>query len=77
MAAGREQQRAVADQQRTVAQRERGAADAQRQRADDESRQHQRTAAGLALERGINYCEHNDIPRGVLWIAKALEICLI
>jgi WD40 repeat protein/tRNA A-37 threonylcarbamoyl transferase component Bud32 len=63
-----------AESLRQVAETQRGVAETQRQRADDESRQHQRTAAGLALERGINYCEHDEIPRGVLWMARGLEM---
>ena len=69
-----EKQRQFAESARQFAVTQRGVAETQRLRADEQSRRNQRIAAGLALERGINYCEHEEVPRGLLWLARGLEM---
>jgi WD40 repeat protein/serine/threonine protein kinase len=42
--------------------------------AEQNRRNAQRLSAGLALERGIDLCEKGDTGRGMLWLARSLEI---
>ena len=69
-----EQQRRVAERERGIAVQQQAIAEVQRQRADDESRRQKRTAASLALDRGIKTCDQGDVSRGLLWMAHGLEM---
>jgi WD40 repeat protein len=31
-------------------------------------------SAGLALDRGLSLCDQGDVPRGLLWLARSLEL---
>jgi WD40 repeat protein len=37
-------------------------------------RQYQSLSVGLALDRGVGYCEREDVALGMLWLARALEL---
>jgi WD40 repeat protein/serine/threonine protein kinase len=53
------------------------AADKLRDALDDSernSRKAQRLSASLALDRGLDLCEKGDVARGMLWLARSLEI---
>jgi WD40 repeat protein len=42
--------------------------------AQDQQRESQRISARLALDRGLLLCEQGDVARGLLWLARGLEI---
>lgn len=52
----------------------RGKAETAQRESDDSKRAAQRLSAGLALDRGIMLCDQREIGRGLLWLARALEI---
>jgi WD40 repeat protein/tRNA A-37 threonylcarbamoyl transferase component Bud32 len=66
------QQQAEKAQQIAVAEREQ--ADAARQNEEAGRRQYQRLYVGLMLDRGVGYCEREDVGRGMLWLARTLEL---
>ncbi len=59
---------------RTDADRARARADDARRDADAARLQAQRQSAGLALDRGLAFCEQGDTAQGLLWLARSLEL---
>jgi WD40 repeat protein/tetratricopeptide (TPR) repeat protein/tRNA A-37 threonylcarbamoyl transferase component Bud32 len=59
---------------RAVAVGEKARADQEHREADRQRRQAQRQSAGLALDRGLALCEQGDAARGLLWLARSLEL---
>ena len=51
-----------------------GQREEQRQRAEASRQEHQRLSARLMLERGISYCEQEQFGKGLLWLARGLEL---
>jgi eukaryotic-like serine/threonine-protein kinase len=51
-----------------------GQREEQRQRAEASRQEHQRVSAGLMMERGISFCEQEQLGRGLLWLARGLEL---
>jgi WD40 repeat protein len=49
-------------------------AEAARGRAEAEQRRFRQLSARLLLEKGQNLCERDDVGRGVLWLARGLEV---
>jgi WD40 repeat protein len=47
---------------------------AEKGRADEAARRANYIDAHLALEKGTNWIERGDIPRGLLWLARGLEV---
>jgi WD40 repeat protein/tRNA A-37 threonylcarbamoyl transferase component Bud32/uncharacterized protein YbaR (Trm112 family) len=45
-----------------------------RQEAETRRREAMVALANLTLEHGLNLCKDNDVPRGMLWLARGLEI---
>ena len=76
-----DEQRGIADEQRGKAEEQRGKAEqarqaavVARQKAEGQKRELQRLSAGLLLDKGQALCEQDDVARGLLWFAKALEV---
>ncbi|OWK40868.1 WD40 repeat domain-containing serine/threonine protein kinase [Fimbriiglobus ruber] len=42
--------------------------------AQDKERQATRLSAGIALDRGITLCEANELDRGLVWLARSLDL---
>ncbi len=55
------------EQQRRLAVESFGKADQQRQRAE-------RLSANLTIDRGLSFCERGEVNRGLLWLARAMEV---
>jgi hypothetical protein len=47
----------------------------QLQATDRERQSALRVAASQALDRGLTYCRNREAFRGILWLARALELC--
>ena len=60
--------------QRIEANTQRKRADDQRQRAEERSREVQRMSARLVLDEGLATCEQGDVARGMLQLARSLEL---
>jgi WD40 repeat protein len=64
----------LAEEQRQEARAAQARAERAQQAEADQKRQLQRLSAGLLLERGQMLSEQDDVGRGLLWIARALEV---
>src|SRR5207245_2990444 len=53
---------------------QRAGADQQADRAEEYLRQTERLATTLAMERGLALCEQGQAARGLLWLARSLEM---
>ena len=43
-------------------------------KADSERRRAELLSANLTMDRGLSLCEHDEVNRGLLWLAHALEV---
>ena len=43
-------------------------------KADRERRRAELLSANLTMDRGLSLCEHGEVNRGLLWLARALEV---
>jgi WD40 repeat protein len=62
------------EQARRQEQAQREQADEARRQAEAEQRRSRQLSARLLLEKGQSLCERDDVGRGVLWLARALEV---
>jgi WD40 repeat protein/tRNA A-37 threonylcarbamoyl transferase component Bud32 len=69
-----EDQRRQADAHRQEAEKNAEAEANARQEANTRRRQAVLALANVSLEHGLNLCKDNDVPRGMIWLARALEM---
>ncbi|MFO0957095.1 MAG: protein kinase [Isosphaeraceae bacterium] len=61
-----------AEKDRTDIQRQR--AQDNFEKADEQRRRAEELSANLTIDRGLSFCERGEVNRGLLWLARALEV---